>query len=238
MCIGLAADLRRGRPLDHLAAHLSDLRHRTNAARRNHSHMTTLPLADMTLPTRHLRCFLSLLLIPFATLTMTGTADAACSPLLNFTFNKLQDKSPQPLCQYQGKVVLVVNTASYCGFTRQYDGLEKLYAQLAPKGLVVVGFPSNNFGQQEPGTEKEIADFCRLTYGVQFPMMGKTEVVGAGTHPFFQELAKATGEKPQWNFHKYLIDRSGRKATSFSSRVEPNSPELTNAINKLLAEQP
>ncbi|MCF8191772.1 MAG: glutathione peroxidase [Burkholderiales bacterium] len=169
---------------------------------------------------------------------MTETAQAACPPLLNHTFQQLQDKSPQPLCQYQGKVVLVVNTASYCGFTRQYDGLEKLYANLKPKGLVIVGFPSNNFGNQEPGTEKEIADFCRLTYGVQFPMMAKTEVTGASAHPFFQELAKATGDRPQWNFHKYLIDRSGRKVTSFSSRVEPSSPELTAAINRLLAEQP
>ncbi len=181
---------------------------------------------------------LALLLIPFATITMTETAQAACPPLLNHTFQQLQDKSPQPLCQYQGKVVLVVNTASYCGFTRQYDGLEKLYANLKPKGLVIVGFPSNNFGNQEPGTEKEIADFCRLTYGVQFPMMAKTEVTGASAHPFFQELAKATGDRPQWNFHKYLIDRSGRKVTSFSSRVEPSSPELTAAINRLLAEQP
>lgn len=181
---------------------------------------------------------LALLLIPFATITMTETAQAACPPLLNHTFQQLQDKSPQPLCQYQGKVVLVVNTASYCGFTRQYDGLEKLYANLKPKGLVIVGFPSNNFGNQEPGTEKEIADFCRLTYGVQFPMMAKTDVTGAAAHPFFQELAKATGDRPQWNFHKYLIDRSGRKVTSFSSRVEPSSPELTAAINRLLAEQP
>lgn len=178
------------------------------------------------------------ILLTLGLATMTDRAEAACAPLLNHTFTKLQDKTPQPLCQYQGKVVLVVNTASYCGFTRQYDGLEKLYSQLASKGLVVVGFPSNNFGQQEPGSEKEIADFCRLTYGVQFPMMGKTEVVGSGTHPFFQELAKATGERPQWNFHKYLIDRSGRKVTSFSSRVEPNSPELVGAINRLLAEQP
>jgi len=181
---------------------------------------------------------LALLLLPLAFITMTDDAHAACPPLLNHTFQQLQDKSPQPMCQYQGKVVLVVNTASYCGFTRQYDGLEKLYANLKSKGLVIVGFPSNNFGNQEPGTEKEIAEFCRLTYGVQFPMMAKTEVVGAGAHPFFQELAKVTGDRPQWNFHKYLIDRSGRKVTSFSSRVEPNSPELTGAINRLLAEQP
>lgn len=181
---------------------------------------------------------LTLFLVPLALITMTDTAQAACPPLLNHTFQQLQDKSAQPMCQYQGKVVLVVNTASYCGFTRQYDGLEKLYANLKSKGLVVVGFPSNNFGNQEPGTEKEIADFCRLTYGVQFPMMAKTEVAGAGAHPFFQDLAKATGDRPQWNFHKYLIDRSGRKVTSFSSRVEPNSPELTGAIERLLAERP
>jgi len=180
----------------------------------------------------------SLLFVSLALITMTDNAHAACPPLLNHTFQQLQDKSPQPMCQYQGKVVLVVNTASYCGFTRQYDGLEKLYANLKSKGLVVVGFPSNNFGNQEPGTEKEIADFCRLTYGVQFPMMAKTEVVGSGAHPFFQDLAKATGDRPQWNFHKYLIDRSGRKVTSFSSQVEPNSPELTATINRLLAEKP
>ncbi len=196
--------------------------------------MKFLPLIRRAMSRR----ILPSLCIPLALLTMTDNAQAACSPLLNHTFQQLQDKSPQPMCQYQGKVVLVVNTASYCGFTRQYDGLEKLYANLKSKGLVVVGFPSNNFGNQEPGTEKEIADFCRLTYGVQFPMMSKTEVVGPGTHPFFQELAKTTGDKPQWNFHKYLIDRSGRKVTSFSSRVEPNAPELTSAINRLLAEQP
>jgi glutathione peroxidase len=187
---------------------------------------------------RAVRLLLSLTVFLMSALTMTETAHAACAPLLNHTFQQLQDKSPQPLCQYQGKVVLVVNTASYCGFTRQYDGLEKLYANLKAKGLVVVGFPSNNFGNQEPGSEKEIADFCRLTYGVQFPMMSKTEVVGGKAHPFFQELAKTTGDRPQWNFHKYLIDRSGRKVASFSSRVEPNSPELTSAIERLLAEQP
>jgi glutathione peroxidase len=185
---------------------------------------------------RRYRGLINTICITLSLLAMTDSANAACSPLLNYTFSQLQDKSPQPLCQYQGKVVLVVNTASYCGYTRQYDGLEKLYATLKPKGLVVVGFPSNNFGGQEPGSEKEIADFCRLTYGVQFPMMGKTEVVGAGANPFFQTLAKATGQSPKWNFHKYLIDRSGTKVKSFGSSVEPNSSELLSAINALLAE--
>ncbi len=174
----------------------------------------------------------------FIGLTMTQDVHAAsdCPPLLRHTFPKLQDKTPQSMCQYRGKVVLVVNTASYCGFTRQYDGLERLYSELKSKGLVVVGFPSNNFGNQEPGTEKEIADFCRLTYGVQFPMMGKTDVVGPATNPFFQSLASLTGERPQWNFHKYLIDRSGKQVTSFGSRVAPDSPEFVAAIQRLLAE--
>jgi len=164
----------------------------------------------------------------------SGQQAPACPALLSHTFPRLQDEKPQSLCQYSGKVLLVVNTASYCGFTRQYDGLEKLYANLKSKGLVVVGFPSNNFGDQEPGTEKEIADFCRLTYGVQFPMMAKTEVVGPAAHPFFQELAKTTGEKPQWNFHKYLIGKDGSLQGAWPSRVRPVASEITSAIEAAL----
>jgi len=107
---------------------------------------------------------LSLGVVPLA-------AAAECPPLLNHTFPGLQDGEPQSLCQYQGKAILVVNTASFCGFTSQYEGLEKLHARLKDKGLVVLGFPSNDFGEQEPGSAKEIADFCRLTYGVEFPML-------------------------------------------------------------------
>ena len=162
------------------------------------------------------------------------SAPATCPSLLHFTYPKLQDDSPQNLCQYAGKVLLVVNTASYCGFTRQYEGLEDLYAKYAKQGLVVLGFPSNDFGKQEPGNSKEIADFCFNTYGVKFPMFAKTVVTGSGKSAFYSALAKATGASPQWNFHKYLIDRNGKAIASYASEVEPQSPVLVSAIEKAL----
>lgn len=165
-------------------------------------------------------------------------AGQSCPALLNYTFPRLQDESPQPLCQYRGKVVLVVNTASYCGFTGQYDGLEKMYAKYKDQGLVVLGFPSNDFGGQEPGSNKEIADFCRLTYGVKFPMLGKSDVVGSATNPLYKQLASITGEKPKWNFHKYLIDRSGQKVLSFPSSTAPDSKTFVTAVERALAERP
>ena len=158
----------------------------------------------------------------------------SCPPLLKHSFPSLQDQKPQSLCQWQGKVLLVVNTASYCGFTSQYDGLEKLYARLKDRGLVIVGFPSNDFGDQEPGSNKEIAEFCRLTYGVQFPMFAKATVVGKNASPLYAQLAKATGDAPQWNFHKYLIDRSGTRVLSFGSRVKPDDRELVARIDEFL----
>jgi len=158
----------------------------------------------------------------------------SCPPLLNHSFPALQDQKPQSLCQWQGKVLLVVNTASYCGFTSQYDGLEKLYARLKARGLVVVGFPSNDFGEQEPGSNQEIAEFCRLTYGVQFPMFAKATVVGKNASPLYAQLARATGDAPQWNFHKYLIDRSGTRVLSFGSRVKPDDRELLARIDEFL----
>ena len=161
-------------------------------------------------------------------------AAASCPPLLNHSFPALQDQKPQSLCQWQGKVLLIVNTASYCGFTSQYDGLEKLYARLKERGLVVVGFPSNDFGEQEPGSNKEIAEFCRLTYGVQFPMFAKATVVGKNASPLYAQLARATGDAPQWNFHKYLIDRSGTRVLSFGSRVKPDDRELLARIDEFL----
>ena len=138
-------------------------------------------------------------------LVLGASAQASCPPLLQHQFNRLQDDAPQNLCQYAGKVILVVNTASYCGFTSQYEGLEALYAKYEKRGLVVLGFPSNDFGKQEPGTSKEIADFCYNTYGVKFPMYEKTSVKGNTVNPFYQGLIKATGSTPAWNFHKYLI---------------------------------
>ena len=125
----------------------------------------------------------------------------------------------------------MVNTASYCGFTHQYEGLEALYAKYNPKGLVVLGFPSNDFGKQEPGSSKEIADFCYNTYGVKFPMFSKSSVIGANANPLHVALAKATGKMPKWNFHKYLIDRNGKIVGSYSSWTEPNDKTLVADIS-------
>jgi glutathione peroxidase len=161
----------------------------------------------------------------------------ACPAILNHRFQSLQDQKSQSLCQWQGKVLLVVNTASYCGFTSQYDGLEKLYARLKDRGLVVVGFPSNDFGDQEPGSDREIAEFCRLTYGVKFPMFAKTTVVGKNANLLYAQLAKVTGTEPQWNFHKYLIDRSGQQVLSFGSRVKPEDRALLARIEEFLGKQ-
>jgi glutathione peroxidase len=167
-----------------------------------------------------------------------ATAPAtACPALLDHRFPALQDEKSQSLCQYAGKVVLVVNTASYCGYTKQYDGLERLYDKYRARGLVVIGFPSNDFNQ-EPGTNKEIADFCRSTYGVRFPMFARSVVSGRDANPFYLRLAELSGERPQWNFHKYLIDRSGAKVTSFPSQLSPESPILVGTIERLLGAQP
>jgi len=164
---------------------------------------------------------------------VTPTAPA-CSNLLHKTFNRLQDDAPQDLCQYAGRVLLVVNTASYCGFTSQYEGLEKLHAERKEKGLVVLGFPSNDFGQQEPGSSKQIADFCANTYGVKFPMFEKSVVSGAGANPLYRELGQATGKTPQWNFHKYLIGRDGKVISSYASAVGPQDKRLLADIDRAL----
>jgi len=161
---------------------------------------------------------------------------APCPPLLNHALTSLQDGKPMPLCQYAGKVILVVNTASYCGFTSQYDGLEKLYARLKDKGLVVLGFPSNDFGEQEPGSEKEIAEFCRLTYGVEFPMAGKTVVKGKNAHPFYLRLAEITDSRPKWNFHKYVINRDATQVVAFGSFTKPDDAALLKTIDRFLAQ--
>ena len=139
----------------------------------------------------------------------TPNTAAACPALLNHTFARLQDEKPQSLCQYSGKVILVVNTASYCGFTPQYKGLEALYDKYKDRGLVVLGFPSNDFAQ-EKATNQEIADFCENTFGVKFPMFTKTAVTGDNAAPFFKQLAQAPGQRPKWNFYKYLIGRDGK----------------------------
>lgn len=163
-----------------------------------------------------------------------AAAAETCPRLLRHTFPTLLDEKPTSLCQYEGKVLLVVNTASYCGFTPQYAGLEKLHARLAGRGLVVLGFPANDFGRQEPGSNKEIAEFCANTYGVKFPLFAKTTVVGSEAHPFYKSLAAKTGRAPGWNFHKYLIDRSGTKVLSFDSQVAPDDRRLLAQLEAFL----
>jgi len=165
------------------------------------------------------------------------TVEAGCPPLLRQTFNRLQTGEPQSLCQFQGKVLLVVNTASYCGFTPQYEALESIYRKYRDRGLVVVGFPSNDFSQ-EPGTNKQIAEFCRTTYGVEFPQFEKSSVTSLAANPLYAELARQTGRKPQWNFFKFVIDRSGKPVATFGSTAEPDSREITALIERLLAEPP
>ncbi|GGX83695.1 glutathione peroxidase [Massilia dura] len=160
---------------------------------------------------------------------------ASCPAILHRSFKRLQDEAPQDLCQYAGKVVLVVNTASYCGYTKQYEGLEALHAKYGDKGLVVLGFPSNDFGKQEPGTAKEIADLCFNTYGVKFPMFAKTVVSGGTPNPLYADLIKATGKAPGWNFHKYLIGRDGKVIENYPSKVTPQDKQLVGAIEKALA---
>jgi glutathione peroxidase len=160
---------------------------------------------------------------------------AACPAVLQHNVLRLQDEKPQSLCQYAGRVVLVVNTASYCGFTGQYAGLEALYRRYQARGLVVLGFPSNDFGRQEPGNNQAIADFCENTFGVKFPMFSKTVVLGPSAHPLFQQLAQRSGERPGWNFHKYLIARDGQTVKSFASAMAPDHPAIVREIEKLLS---
>jgi len=161
-------------------------------------------------------------------------AAAACPALFDRSMDTILEK-PQSLCEYAGKVVLVVNTASQCGYTPQYEGLEALYRKYQARGLVVLGFPSNDFGGQEPGSNKEIAAFCTNQYAIEFPMFAKTIVRGPQANPLYADLARAGGAEPRWNFHKYLVDRSGRQVMSFDTKVAPNDARLVGAIEKLLA---
>jgi glutathione peroxidase len=177
--------------------------------------------------------FLSSLLIGISG-AASAQSSGTCPSILDHRFNRLQDNAPQNLCAYAGSAVLVVNTASYCGFTEQYEGLERLHAKYAPKGLVVLGFPSNDFGNQEPGTRKEIADLCFNTYGVKFPIFAKTTVVGPNANSLYAALAKTTGTAPKWNFHKYLIDRSGNVIDEYPSKVAPENKRLVDDIEKAL----
>jgi glutathione peroxidase len=160
-------------------------------------------------------------------------APANCPPLLQHTVPRLQDDKPQNLCQYAGKVLLVVNTASYCGFTSQFEGLEALNARYAARGLVVMGFPSGDF-KQEAADAKKTAEVCFNTYGVKFPMFATGPVRGADAQPIFRQLAQATGQQPSWNFNKYLVGRDGKPIAHFGSMTGPTSSSITSAIEKAL----
>ena len=176
-------------------------------------------------------------LVTLLSLTLISEVSmAACPDLLNHQMKNLDGK-PLDLCEFSGKVVLAVNTASYCGNTPQYKGLDALYQKYKDKGLVVVGFPANDFGSQEPGSSKEIKDFCELTYGVKFPMVEKTSVVSGKANPVFAKLEKMTGDAPEWNFHKYLVARDGKRAFSYGARTQPESGEIVKQIETLLAEK-
>jgi glutathione peroxidase len=161
-------------------------------------------------------------------------AFGACPPLLDYRMSSLRGEAVD-LCGYAGKVVLVVNTASYCGYTGQYQGLESLYQRFKDRGLVVLGFPSNDFGAQEPGTNAQVADFCERTYRVRFPMLAKSVVSGAGANPLYRALAGQTGQSPGWNFHKYLLGRDGAAVGSFPSAVAPEDARVVAAVEKALA---
>ena len=163
-----------------------------------------------------------------------AAAPAGCPAILQHTFARLQDEKPQPLCQYAGKVILVVNTASFCGFTPQYKGLEALDGKYKAQGLVVLGFPSNDFAQ-EGGSNKDIAEFCESTFGVKFPMFAKSSVRGADANPLFRQLAQISGTTPKWNFYKYLIARDGTVVDAYSSLTTPEDRGFVRDLEKQLA---
>ena len=180
----------------------------------------------------------AVVLLSWLALSWTNSAQAqslaTCPPLLNHTLPRLQDEAPQSLCQYAGKVLLVVNTASACGYTPQYESLQKLHDRYGARGLVIMGFPSDDF-RQEPKDNKAIAEQCFDVYGVRFPMFAKSRVVGQTANPIFVALARDTGQSPKWNFHKYLVDRHGKAIEAYPSVVDPLDPRLTGRIEQLLS---
>jgi len=170
-------------------------------------------------------------------LHQTGSATVAAAPSFFALTVQSLDGANVPLTTYRGKVLLVVNTASKCGFTPQYEGLEKLYTDYASKGFFVLGFPSNDFGGQEPGSSTDIRQFCTSKYHVTFPMFSKVVVKAGPQQSDIYKLLAGSGQTPRWNFGKYLIGRDGRIIQFFDSAVKPDAPELQQAIQKALAEK-
>ena len=164
------------------------------------------------------------------------TSNTTAGNAYDYSFEALTGKQPLPLAQYQGKVLLIVNTASECGFTPQYKGLEALFQKYRERGLVILGVPSNDFGAQEPGSGEDIANFCEVNYGVTFPMAAKVVVKGSAAHPFYQWVRNRFGliGAPKWNFHKYLIDTNGKLVNYYHSTTAPDSARLVDAIEALL----
>lgn len=171
-----------------------------------------------------------------ATLFLASFAmSASAQTLHDFTLTGIDGK-PMPLSQFDGKVVLLVNTASECGYTPQYEGLEALWTRNKDKGLVIIGVPSNDFGGQEPGQAQEIATFCKVNYGVTFPLTDKTVVKGSGAHPIYQWAGEKAGMlgRPKWNFHKYLFGRDGQFIDWFSTQTTPEGPKISKAVETAL----
>ncbi len=177
------------------------------------------------------KLILFVLLFPF----LASAPAMAETTAYDFTLTGIDGK-PMPLSQFRGSPVLIVNTASECGYTPQYEELEVLWQAYKGKGLVVVGVPSNDFGGQEPGTASEIASFCKLNYGVTFPLADKTVVKGGNAHPFYKWAGEQAGMlgKPKWNFHKYLIGPDGRFVDWFSTQTKPTGPKIKAAVEKAL----
>lgn len=168
-----------------------------------------------------------------------GTADAAPGPAADsayrFQFTAI-DGAPMPLADFKGKALMIVNTASRCGFTKQYEDLQAVWTRFRDRGFVLIGVPSNDFGGQEPGTEAEIKDFCEVNFGIDFPMTTKERVTGADAHPFYQWAAAefGFGAKPRWNFHKYLVNADGTLVDWFSTMTPPSSARVIQAIEAAL----
>ncbi|HQN65309.1 MAG TPA: glutathione peroxidase [Methylophilus sp.] len=163
---------------------------------------------------------------------LSVSAQAADVDLYSIPLTTLQGK-PFDLTAYRDKPILVVNTASKCGFTPQFETLEGMYKKYKDSGLLIIGFPSNDF-KQDPGSNKEIGDFCRLTYKVEFPMMSKSSVLGDGANPFYQALIAKTGTSPKWNFYKYLILPGGKEVYAYSSLTNPDSKDIMDKIKPYL----
>ena len=176
-----------------------------------------------------IRGAMSMLFSKYVNTAQTGSA-------YDYSFTTLEGEKDLPLSQFKGNVLLIVNVASKCGFTKQYEGLEALYKKYKDNGLIVLGIPCNDFGKQEPGTLEEIASFCKLNYGVTFPMTSKQIVKGNAAHPFYKWAATTLGfgTKPKWNFHKYLIDKNGKLIDYFNSNTPPSAENLIAALESLL----